>query len=251
MTLALALDALELDVLAGALAVAAGGAHHKGSRRDRLHASAVAVLTPTGFRARLAPTALTLGTRVHDVHVNVLVHTACGLREGERHLDLLGPAEAERRLGKVVELAAEALVPEDLAEQLLGIDRRLVLPGLREALGTCPWATATAATSPAHLLGRLAVHVVLAPLRLIAEHLVRLGHLLELLARIRVVLVRVRVVFLGQLVVGLLYVLRIRLAVHAQHLVVVAVVQVAGPLKATDALVGTGWGGGRQEARAC
>lgn len=234
LSLCLALDALELDELAGALAVAARGTHDEGSRGDRLHSRSVAVLTPTRFRSRFASTALALGTRVHDVHVDVLVDTARRLREGQRHLDLLGTAKAEGGLGKVVELAAESLVAEDLAEQLLRIDRRLVLPGLREALGTGPGTTASSTT---HLLGSLSVHVVLASLRLIAEHFVGLGDLLELFAGIRVVLVRVRMVFLGQLVVRLLDVLRIALAVHAQDLVVVAVVQSTGAVEAATALM--------------
>lgn len=229
LSLSLALDALELDVLPRSLAVAAGGAHHKRTRGNRLHPSAVAILTAPRFRSWLASAPLTLGTRIDDVHVNVLVHATRRLRELQGHLDLLGTAEAKGGLGKVVELTAESLVAEDLPEQLLRVDRRLVLPGLREALGTSPGTTAACAS---HLLRRLAVHVVLTPLRLIGEHLVGLGHLLELLAGIRVVLVGVGVVLLRQLVVCLFNVLGAGLFVHSQDLVVVPVVQVAGPVEA-------------------
>ena len=60
--------------------------------------------------------------------------------------------------------------------------------------------------------------VVLLPLGVVGEHLVGLGHLLELFLRVVIALVGVGMVLLGQLVVGLLDVFRGGVFGHVQGL---------------------------------
>nr|pir Rot(57) protein - fruit fly (Drosophila melanogaster) [Drosophila melanogaster]CAA54836.1 Rot(57) [Drosophila melanogaster]CAA64530.1 l(2)rot [Drosophila melanogaster]CAA66722.1 lethal(2)relative of tid [Drosophila melanogaster] len=232
---ALALAARILNVLPRALAVAASGAHHEGPGGHRFEAGAVAVLTATWLGARLALGAGALGALVHHVDVDILVDAARRLGKGQVHDHLLGLAESELGVGEVVErVRSKVALAEDLAEEFLGVDARAELPALRETLGAK--ATGSSARESAALatnvFRRLAIGVVLTALLLVAEHFVGLGDLLELAARIRILLVRVRMVLLGQLVVGFLDVLAVGVLGNAQRGVVVLGQEVARGVQA-------------------
>lgn len=214
-----------LDELARALTVAARRAHNKRSGRYRFHAGAVAVLARARFGTQLTARAAALRARVHHVQVHVLVDASRRLRERQIHHDLLRAAEPKLALAEVIEsallLATKARLAEDLAEQLFRIDGRPELPVLGETLRSTSAARAGVSVA-IHLLRRLAVGVVLASLRVVAEHLVRFGHFLEFFARIRIVLVRVRMELFGQCIVRFLDVFGGAVFGHTQDFVVVA-----------------------------
>ena len=193
------------DAAVAAAAVAHGGADELPERgaRDRAQlAGAVAARARLDRRARVGAVAATVLADVHPVEVDVDGRATRGLLE--RHLHRDGDVAAVR--GASPHAAAEQRVTaeervEDVRERAEALER---------------------GREPARLEPLVPVAVVQRAPFGVGEHLVRLRRLLELLLRLGVMLVHVRVQLAREAAERPLDLLLRGVAAHAQYLVVVA-----------------------------
>ena len=206
-----------LDVLAGAAALFAGGlgleghASHPLNRYTLTRATAIRAGLSRG--ACLSTAAGAGGALVQAVVVHILLATKGRLLEGQR--DAGQHVVAPLRAGTTRRTAAERTA-EDAAENIAKVAE--ITKAAAEA--------ATAVSAGRGVKGRVTKLVVLRLLLGIREDGVSLVDLLEVLFRLGITGVEVRVIFLGQLAIGALDGVRIGGLVKAQYLVIVSLCHV-------------------------
>ena len=197
--------------LAGAALAGLGGAHHAqhGALLDPDVAGAPAVGADFRSGAGLAAGAVAVGAGLHPVDIEFLFAAEGGLLETE---DQPGAQVFSGNGGVGVALTAGAAAEttaEEGGEDVAQVE--VLKPAAAEAAGP-----------EVGVYAGVAVLVVPGALIRVGEHLVGLVDLLKLGLRLGVTGVEVRVIFLGQLTVGLFDLFVRGRAVHAQYLVVIA-----------------------------
>jgi len=150
------------------------------------------------------------------VEGDLLLHPERGLLQGQFHIhrQVVAPGRTGRATAAVTAEPSERTAPEAATTERA----EDVLEDVAEAGEALEAATGAAGAAAQPVV---AVGVVCRALVAVAQHLVGLGGLLELLFAVRIVTVHVGMVLTGKLAVGLLYLLGVGVARDSKDLVVV------------------------------
>ena len=205
-----------LDDLAGAAAVRAGALRLEHAERRALglghDAGAAAVRAGLRRRALGRAGAAAVATGLDALDRDLLFAAEGRLLEGKDN-GLANGFAALRCVAALRTAAAEAAA-EERTEQVAEVAH---VEAAAEAACACTAAVARVDACKAEL-------VVLCALVLVGQHLIRLVDLLELVGRLGIILVEVRVVLASQLAVRLFQLVLARALLHAEHLVIVSFV---------------------------